>query len=163
MITKKRLKELREQGATIYRIKRNSFIIGVSEFVNIKEIKSSLVTPHKECISFYDEEQHSNSSCLYEELFETEEDAEEYLKYGNITREEKLELPLWSEVKEKEIIVDFYTKPSRYRLCCIGKRIGIIKFKDDIGAGTIFNKPLTRENYNEARDLYIKLFKGEKV
>ena len=78
-------------------------------------------------------------------------------------RLEELWLPTWEEIKEKKSFVFFHYKgylgyitPESYI------------FVDDYGdwnflLRTIFNKPLTKENYIEACELCKKLFLGEEV
>lgn len=159
MITKQRLEELIKEKAKVYYTQNHPL---VSDGMWIDLTRAEII-PSQECIAL-DYKIYGNYgyvNCFpFKWLYETKEDAEEYLKYGNITREEKLELPLWSEVKEKEITVDFNAKHAHYRLYRIGGIIGIIEFKDDTGAG-IFNEPFTRENYDKARDLCVKLFMEE--
>lgn len=95
-------------------------------------------------------------------LYESKEDAEEYLKYNYITREEKLEIPTWKEFKNQEKQIKFFSYPCNYACYTDLINIGITEYYG-MGGKEIFNKPLTRENYDEARDLCIKLFKGEEV
>lgn len=103
----------------------------------------------------------------FEHLFETKEDAEEYAEFGNIKRIERLELPSWEEFKTTETITKFFNKDTNYSLYVYVKNKNTNNCKIMIYADNgeqewwEFQKPLTRENYNEARRLCIKLFKGE--
>lgn len=97
-----------------------------------------------------------------EELFETEEDYEEFCEFGKIVRQEELELPFWDELKEKintgsfgfQDIKSFDDIKLRYKKELDGK----VTIFVDKGKKTIFTKNLTRENYNEAREICKKLF-----
>ena len=137
MITKERLEELIGQGATIYYIFEDVVF-------NTKEIISITLN--------------DGASFDITTAFETKEEAEWYLEFGNITREEKLSLPSWEE---------FTTK--NYRCCFSGKNNKIITLDCFNGETleinenelTIFEKPLTKENYIEACRLCKKLFMGE--
>lgn len=68
MITKQRLKELIEQGATVYYIQDNKYI---------KEIQCENIP------SFWRREEWLNIHT--DTLFETKEDANEFLEFGNVT------------------------------------------------------------------------------
>ena len=90
MITKERLQELIEQGATIYiGFGSPCYEIIIDKTWNIEK------DTHLKRGSFY---------VQLKFLFETKEDAEEYAEFGNITRTERLELPSWGEVNHKERI-----------------------------------------------------------
>ena len=158
MITKERLEELIEQGATIYRAYAD---ICVEEFKLNKDYKVS--TAH-----LWKKMKHSAfKGCGYplDQLFETHIDAEEYAEFGNVTRTERLELPSWEEFN-KVSTFEFKRKDGIYMEIAIWsncsddtKTIKITHLNDwNI---CFFSKPLTRENYNEARRLCVKLFKGE--
>ena len=47
-------------------------------------------------------DEYINNCDWYEDLFETKEEAEWYLEFGNITREEKLVLPTWEEAQKEK-------------------------------------------------------------
>ena len=96
----------------------------------------------------------------------TKEDAEEYAEFGNITRTERLELPSWEEFNK----VSSFTFESKDRIMMEiaiwiislngkDKAIKITELND--WSACCFEKPLIRENYDDARRLCIKLFKGE--
>ena len=161
MITKERLEEIREKDERVFILiddkpisaKLNSLCLQIG-YVDGKE-HFVLFDPDDRIISITNED-----------LFETKEDAEEYLKYGNISREEKLELPTWEEFKnfKKSIIFRVLSKDIIEEddtiFQCYNNGNAIIIY-NDFNSSRIFNKPLTRENYNEARDLCVKLFIGE--
>ena len=112
--------------------------------------------------------------CVYawklQELFETKEEAEWELKFGNITRTERLKLPKWEEAQDKDFhfcylyqvehfcfYIDIYNFTQEFRIRCSH---GI--HLDDY----VFDKTFDlrdKENYIEACKLCKKLFLGEKV
>lgn len=169
MITKERLEELIEKGATIYRAYAD---VCVEEFKLNKDYKVS--TAH-----LWKKMKHSAfKGCGYplDQLFETKTDAEEYAEFGNITRTERLELPSWEDVKSltKYTKHSFYGKDNALYGLCISPKDSLTRFDGSIeelkswcGIDVDGNceiehfEPLTRENYNEARRLCVKLFKGE--
>ena len=173
MIKKERLEELIEQGDTIW----SKDILPIN-LMNFQQKYSDCFYSYKtyiknnqlicEVIGDYD----FTNTYSFEDLFETRADAEEYAEecaeFGNITRTERLELPNWNEVPEyqdktyynlaifrnrnNDYNCDFYIKydtPNYSRIMITN------------GCVELFNKPLTRENYDDARRLCVKLFKGE--
>ena len=160
MITKERLEQLIEQGATIWKVPYGTPIETtlhkysyVCNKLNLKE--DYLMEYSLDDCSYI-------MSGILSRLFETKEDAEEYAEFGNVTRTERLELPSWEEIKEKD---DCFFNSKDYKICLSvnieGNRIKIFQCVFGGGNFIIFDKPITRENYNEARRLCVKLFKGE--
>lgn len=153
MIEKSRLEGLIEQGATIYRAYAD---VCVEEFKLNKDYKVS--TAH-----LWKKLKHSAfKGCGYplDQLFETKEDAEEYAEFGNITRTEKLPYVSWEKFKNKEGNYSFKVYPYDYYCYTDGRYVRIKQYYGSLDR-IVFTKPLTRENYNEARRLCVKLFKGE--
>ena len=161
MITKERLEELIEKGADIWKIEDGKVYPlrkDHYQYWNIKEDRLQWyckIVPSGYCyISF-------------NHLFETKEDAEEYAEFGNITITERLELPSWEEFNKVSTFT-FKRKDGTDMEIAIWhncpdddcKTIKITRSYD--WTACCFEKPLTRENYNEARRLCVKLFKGEK-
>lgn len=159
MITKERLEELIEKGAEIWKIE-DGIVYPLRkdhyEYWRIKEDRLEwywkIVPSGFNYISF-------------EHLFETKADAEEYAEFGNITRTERLELPTFDELFDEifagsfgiHTIQRFDNVQIRYKLLLSGVAwLFVVKGKDEL-----FTSPLSRENYNEARRLCVKLFKGE--
>lgn len=108
--------------------------------------------------------------CFNKKYFKTQEDAEEYAEFGNITRTERLEFPSWEELFKQDRLLDCYTQ--EFAIVKSLSVIGIVLFGVDftneiievsIGNDKLFIEPLTRENYNEVRRLCVKLFKGEEI
>ena len=110
----------------------------------------------------------------FDELFETKEDAEEYAEFGNITRTERLELNSYETFLKSNTGTMFYLNACEHLLHKVRHsaddenpdwRIEVCVFYNDLeeSSEVLYSKPLTRENYNEARRLCVKLFKGEDV
>ena len=148
MITKERLEVLLEEDKVFY-------------WVFNKEIsmlhKLSMPSFWKRKWEFYSKD-----------CFETKEDAEEHAEFSNITRTERLELPSWEEFNKVSTFA-FKRKDGTDMEIAIWhncpdddcKTIKITRSYD--WSACCFEKPLTRENYNEARRFCVKLFKGEEV
>ena len=154
MITKKRLEELIKQKAKVYFIQNESFIAGYSSIIKIKEFNLS------------------EYSITVDELFETKEEAEWELEFGNIARTETLNLPTWKKIKRKPTIINFMSKDCRLCKLCLGEIVAVIGNrtksakkryvcvridKDD----HYFER--TEKGYIEACELCRKLFLGEEV
>lgn len=157
MLTKQRLEELIEQGATIWNDEWEEIKLN-KETCEICEMKSITGKHISWCLYF--EYEHNNQKCCYdiciEDLEENVENGRERLEFGNITRTERLELPGWEEFQISRGF-DFMSKNAEYcRVYKIEDVICVVKQNK-----IILDKPLTRENYNEARRLCVKLFKGE--
>ena len=175
MITKERLEQLIKQEATIWKVPYGTPIETklhklsfVGNKLNLKEdylMEYSL----KNCDYIM--------SGILSQLFETKEDAEEYAEFGNITRTERLKLPSWEDVKDAGYDEIFFVKDNRFDSGVIQYYFLVAEQTNQIqimfreiehimtidAYDVIFSKPLTRENYDEARRLCVKLFKGEKV
>ena len=144
MITKERLEELIEQDKVFY-------------WVFNKEIRMlcnlSVPTYWKKNWELYGKD-----------CFETKEDAEEYAEFGNITRTEKLELPMWKDIEKEfdKLKNDSYVLAETNEFSL---ELEISKFAmSQIMLYTLtdnYNWNLTRENYNEARRLCKELFLEE--
>lgn len=150
MISKERLEELVRQGATIYEVK----------YKNINNINLCKRKPRwlcKNCATF---EPNITDKYLhhkyYKNLFETREEAEWQLEFGNILRLEKLLLPTWKEfdyhgefnfVDAKGYEWDFYS-PDK-------SRISLVSGYDH------YEFEYSKENYIKACRLAKKLFLGE--
>lgn len=156
MITKERLKELIKQGATIYQIRDN------------------MIVDYQLCSYNYLEDNdliYENVMTNYcrrwigklDDLFETEEDAEWELEFGNITRTETLKLPSWKEFELLGHNADFIGKdntPYYFRFNYNKSEIYIVNM---INGKEIYYARPTKENYIEACKLCKKLFLGEEI
>lgn len=145
MITKERLKELIEQGATIYKISKETFIAGASDFLKIVEVPSGL----------YSKEINDGLGCQpdYDLLFETKEEVEWYLEFGNITRTETLSFPTYRLFGINEIIVC----TPRFLFSKLSDPAMFIIF-DRNKREVVFEKSQSKRNYIEACRLAKKLF-----
>ena len=156
MISKERLEELIEQGATIYELYMNKNIIEI-------QLKNDWFVMRD---GLYEAKlgKHPFRSWWISNLYETKEDAEFVREFGCIERTERLELPTWEEFKNKK------TK----HVCFMGKdtfcffelyedkqknRLILIDHDCDY---EYFNEELTKENYTTACGLCKEFFLGEK-
>lgn len=165
MITKERLKELIKEKATIYVITHEPFIAGASSFIGIKEEKLSKESNIGKDNTLYWKDM---GIAELEYLYETKEDAEEYLKYGNITKTEELVMADWNDVKNTTygFCGSFDDGTISYTLSIKDGYIYVDMldyYYLEHTVNCLFRKEFNRENYNEARDLFVKLFKGEKI
>ena len=170
MITKKRLEELIEQGATIYIIKTEPFIAG---YVN--KLKVVPITLNN-CYGISTEKYNKKHNCkpqfyysafVFEDIcdvdkvFETKEEAEWYLKFGNITRTETLSLPTFEEII-KEIGMNGtynieFTSKNEWDECTLS----VCTARQYIIVEGYKHWDLTKANYLEACEICRKLFLGE--
>lgn len=159
MITEKRLEELIEQGATIYTSRFN-------KPEKYKLYKDYFIDKDKLCAC---NKSHTAIDCVIklDKLFETEEDAEWYLEFGNITRTETLKLPKWEEFNEEEQWLIFNNGLLIY---AISNEDKIVIFKlDNIPPYLSYQEHIlyefehTKKGYTEACKLCKKLFLGEEV
>lgn len=95
--------------------------------------------------------------CTNNRAFETKEEAEWCLEFGNIARVEKLSLPTFDEFKDKAGGLMFYIKTGYVLLSISDDRKMVYIQGDEL----IFNAPLTKENYIDACKICKRLFKGE--
>lgn len=154
MISKQRLEELIEQGATIYKISKETFIAGVSDLLKIDKVPSGL---YRQEIN-----DRIGQEPEYNLLFETEEDARWELEM-TATRTETLKLPHFIEVCDGCIydITFIDNKKCKWQLTISDNGIALLDFAL-LGRDKFWNK-LTKENYIEACKLAKKLFLGEEV
>ena len=105
----------------------------------------------------------SNFSECY---FETKEDAELKLIYGDITRTEILKLPTWEELKEQEVFT-FYGKDRNNYDICLWHNMETdepstitIELVDNIGSTKVFEIDASEENYikvcKKAKELFLE-------
>lgn len=106
-----------------------------------------------------------------ENIYETEEEASEYLKYGDVTRTEKFPYVSWEEFCKFDKTIKFFNKEIKYSMYVFVKNKNtnncrIIIYADDYTKfraqdWIVFDQPLTQENYHKALDLAVRLWKGE--
>ena len=154
MITKERLEELIEQGATIYTTRYSYASCGII-----------LDDKHFEVNDKYLVFTYKAYEILLEDLFEAEEEAKWYIEFGCIERTERLVLPTWEEIKHDFIdnkrelgnyaVCEFDDCSIDIVVCCTGDiMISIYEIN--------FYKELTKENYTLACRKAKELFLGEK-
>lgn len=174
MITKERLEHLQKNGATVWQIKNNGeFNIAIPiklDKVSIKYSKEGIEVKSDVYMLFKVAEAYNQIYFIkYDELTESEQDAEFINKYQGITRTETLSLPSWEEITTNDKYnyygTSYFEFGDGYRL--------IVKLpsEDDdcefIGIDVNGNCELyhweeaTKENYTEACRLAKKLFLGE--
>lgn len=166
MITKERLEELIKEKALIFYILNNS--VALLRLNNSYGISVEEYNKKYNCKpQFYHSGYVFQNICDADKIFETKEEAEWYLEFGNIQRTETLSLPSWEEFYAGKSIC-FKTRNIEYRLYIYtinertnNCRIMISADKYDLDWFE-FEKPLTKENYTEACRLAKKLFLGEK-
>lgn len=161
MITKERLEELIEQGATIY---SNEY----GEIQLKKENDLSLYENGQNNYILYALEPNKkyHNEIFDEDLFETEEEAKWFAEFGCIERTERLELPTWEEVSRdlqnvpagNYVIKEFDDVSLEYIKYRNGNYavIGVYKYDDRL------ELEATKENYIKACRKCVELFKGEK-
>ena len=172
MISKERLQELINEGATIWYYEYEPFIAGYSSIIHICSVNLSSDCSIKDN-TLYDAqasfEDHNYDVLIGKltDLFETRKEAEWQLKY-HATRIEELNLPTWEEfIKEDNTVISFWKNGHKITLYKYikNKRTNNITIMvlDDMAdcACWKFKKPATEENYIKACDLCLKLFKGE--
>lgn len=160
MINKERLKELIEQGATIYFVYNGN--------VDEKEgvYKDDFIL-NETYVSIYWTTR--NHQVKYENLFETKEEAEWYKEFGSIERTERLELPTWEEAQRNLEIEIYAPKGKKYLLetkikvgYSVDKENPYIIRIDRVGyANSQIDFEYSKENYIEACRVAKKLFLGE--
>ena len=152
MITEERLKELLEQGATIYEVKYGQINI---IYLKDKEVKN-FTEKYVHFAPYRDEKFQFHK--YYDRLFETKEEAEWQSEFSNITRTETLNLPTWEKFTTENYRCCFFGKNNKLlTLDCFNLKTLEINENET----TIFEKPLTKENYIEACRLAKKLFLEE--
>ena len=164
MITKERLEELIEQGATIWKVLYGT---PIETKLNKNSYVCNQLNLREDYLMEYSTEEWSHTmSGLLSHLFETKEDAEEYAEFGNITRTERLELPSWEEFNKVSTFTFKRKDGADMEIAiwhnCPDDDCKTIKITHSYDwTACCFEKPLTRENYDEARRICVKLFKGE--
>lgn len=111
----------------------------------------------------------NHAKWAFDTLYETKEEAEWALEFGNITRTEKLELPSWEEFQKTHTTINFYKNGCEYGLHRVNYsadrnnpdfKIEVYVFYNDLeeSSDDLFSEPLTKENYIKACRLCKKLF-----
>lgn len=165
MITKERLKELIEQGATIYYKeygKIKDVTLDNSYYIDKFSEVSNMDVLCRGCCDFDDDEFRIIVTFL-SELYETEEDAEFVLKYHTF-RVEKFEPPLYEDIKDGQpYMFNFTSNGKHYNFFTSVLLIELLEVNDEDSAYSeqIICKHSTKENYIKAVEKARKLFLGE--
>ena len=163
MITKERLEELIEQGKFIY--STDTKLYGCVRMLELENQLEKVEYDKNGKVKLFITDNGWWHWFSLKDLYESKEDVEEILEFGDITRTERLELPTFDELFDEifagsfgiHTIQRFDNVQIRYKLLLSGVAwLFVVKGKDEL-----FTAPLSRENYNEARRLCVKLFKGE--
>ena len=162
MITKETLEEIREKDGRVFILIDNKPISaklnGLCNQVGYVDGKEHFILfdPDDRIISITNED-----------LFETKEDAEEYLKYDNVKKTVDLVMADWDDVKNTThgYCGSFWEENILYELIIEGGEVCIKStdyyYYSEHLVKYLFKKDFNRENYNEARDLFVKLFMEE--
>lgn len=163
MITKERLKELIEQRAIIYRV-------GMCFIFDYKLDKTYYIEDNNLVQSFceFDDDVVTRYLGTFDELYETKEEAEWQLEFGNIQRTEILSLPSWEEFCEWDKLIPNYSfkftsKAKEHFMLYLWEHKEIFIWSIDDRAYYRCWGEAIKENYIEACRLAKKLFLGEKV
>ena len=163
MITKERLEELLEENSTIY----------TTYGGYVSEINLDFLSDYIEGNYLFEAnlvaQEINHIQYTFNILFETKEDAKFASKYQNISRIDYLNLPTYEEFIKNyqsfgddlipdEKCVIFTCKDGVYSLYACDNEIWVGK---DTDGSVMFHKELNRDNYIEACDICVKLFKGE--
>lgn len=151
-ISRERLEELIEQGATIYEAKYGN-INPVSLINKIRFIYDDCITFEPSTTDKYNHHKYSNR------LFETRGEAEWFLKFENVTRVDNLNLPTFKEMMRREHF-SFMPKMYAYPM--------VIRFDKDRDIIWMENKyalyynwcGINEENYDRACEEAKRLFLG---
>lgn len=137
MITKERLEELIEQGATIYSVDTsNKTILSFKICKNENDIKLT-------------EKQYA----FFEKCFENKAEAEWHAEFGCIERTDRLELPTWEEFWNSGQTIWFTGKD--------GGQYGLSIYNREILLNDTYIGYLDKENYTLACRKCKELFLGE--
>ena len=158
MITKERLEELIEEDAVIYWIFRGD-ILSV-DLTLINRIYGGIA------LEYFDATYNCNLTGNLYDLYEHREDAEEEREFHYVSKVITIKFPMWKDLEKDfdKLENGTYTIAEYKHLFSMNLKISkpgtsqILLFTDD----EKYNWNLSRENYNEARRLCVKLFRGEK-
>lgn len=160
-ISKERLEELINEGATIYTIDK-TVNYPIPLFLDEHYVILAKEDGAEECLAYTHERVIEGKGELLINLYETQEQAEWHLKY-HATRTEELNLPTWEEFDKNNKTICFIAKDWQcYELgFAFGDTETICLDKIVLGVNTNQKTwKATEENYIKACDLCLKLFKG---
>lgn len=160
MISKERLQELINQGATIYGVDYGRILM--ADIVEIKTKDMRYNDSHDNFQYLYKESGDCYLYEFYEEnLFETKEDAEWHKEFGCIERTERLNITDWQKFKNRDENFGFTVEDYSYKCFTDGIEIELVEFWGQ-GGRSLFKAPLTKENYMLACRKCKEIFLGDK-
>lgn len=161
MISKERLEELIEQGATIWscgwleEIELNKDTCIIKDVYKNGELNGTRL--------FVSEDENHCPAYNIENLEEDVETAKFKLKYQNITRTETLSLPTYWEAMPQSEDAKTVAEFDNYRLLVCDCGFGWIGIDVDGNTEIYHWEGVTKENYLQACEICRKLFLGESV
>lgn len=166
MITKERLEELIEQVSKVYCLDFNHIYSFDFEEYEGKIESATKCYPNDRLQIRWKKAPIGGIGAQWSEdiylqdLFETKEEAEWELEFGNITRTEILKVPTWEEFRKLGSF-EFYGYHQRRTILFYDIVDDMIKLDNGNGDWYLFMKNHNKENYIEACKLCKKLFLGE--
>ena len=154
MISKGRLEELIEQGATIY-CPYFLYYDGIKLDKNTDRITDKGILIYRQIYKY----ESTHDFFKFDNLFETKEEEEWHRQFGCITRTEKLELPTWEMFDEKKFV--WFVDKSQNQ-CCLYYLNVANKIFINVSGEVIEIGDFTKENYTLACRKAKELFLGEK-
>lgn len=158
MISKERLEELINQKSIVYDV-----FYGEVELIDLTMIRVFGRADRTLAFEYYNDTFCQTIIRNNNDVYETQEEAEWQLEFGNIARTETLNLPTWEEFQKQDNIFKFIDKQG-YK-CKIGGYYNpaIGGFIDVVQGGTGLTDldEYSKENYVKACRLAKKLFLGD--
>ena len=167
MISKERLEELIEQGATIY--STDTKMYGLVKWLELENKLERLEFNKDGEVKLFIIDNGWWHWFNLKDLYEDLEDVKWHKEFGHIERTERLELPTWEELFKEDRVLDCYTQ--EFGIVKNRSFIGVVLLGVDftneivevsIGSDQIFCELLTKENYTIACKRARDLFLGEK-
>ena len=168
MISKERLEELIKEEKGCY-ILANAYTIG---YIHLNKRYEPIIETNEDGYNLwvFTSNEYDFRDCIHDySLFETKEEAEWYLEFGNITRTETLKLPTYKQVCDMIYSSKVYKAYGSLTIKTFDKITfrymrqiddNICLFIDRLNE-TQYLGSLTKENYIKACKLCKKLFLGE--
>lgn len=157
MISEERLAELLKTNSTIYTI-YGGYVSEIELVFGSDEIEKN----HLVELSV-NKWGNTHTSYTFDMLFEDRLEAEEFLKYGNVTRIEKFPYVSWEEFC-KDGHLQFLNFAHKW--CCIYMDkdfLYLVRYYGKRHRETYMKLNVSKENYLKALDIAVKLFKGEEL
>ena len=156
MITKERLEELIEQGATIWKVPYGTAI--ETKLHKYSYVCNDLNLKEDYLMEYEPEDSHYYMAGILSKLFETKEEAVFEEEFGCIERTQRLILPTWEEIQKYERF-DFNDKYNHSYTLHYISGFNTLAIS---GWSTEYYAEATKENYTLACRKAKELFLGEK-